>query len=209
LTVRSRMIYAENRREIMARPKNFNKDEVLRLAMQVFWQKGYEATSVQDLVESTKVNKQSLYDTFGDKHSLYLAALSSYQAENECQVSALFAENISAKEALRKLFDNVISEAISDLGRKGCFMNNATVELASQDEKIGKVCFDNMNSMEKKLFELIKRGQANNEISELLDAKSIAAFFFTAINGLRAVSKITQDKKKLEDIVKINLSVLD
>jgi TetR/AcrR family transcriptional regulator, transcriptional repressor for nem operon len=193
----------------MARPKQFDKDEVLKLAMDVFWRKGFEATSVQDLVVHTKVNKQSLYDTFGDKHSLYLAALNNYRIENENQFNGLAAQDISVKSALQKLFDNVISEAVADVDRKGCFMNNATVELASQNEIIGKFCFDNMTSMEARLGELVKRGQQTGEISNALKADNVAAFLFTAINGLRAVSKITQDKKKLEEIVQTTLSVLD
>jgi TetR/AcrR family transcriptional regulator, transcriptional repressor for nem operon len=202
-------MYIKNRGAIMARPKNFDKDEVLKLAMQVFWQKGYEATSVQDLVTQTKVNKQSLYDTFGDKHSLYLAALNSYKEENECQFGNLLAENISAKAVLQKLFDNLVAESLSETGHYGCFMNNAAVELASHDKEIGKACFDNMISMEKRFVELIKKGQKNNEISPNLSAESMAAFLFTVISGLRSAGKIKQDKNKLEEIVKTTLSVLD
>ncbi len=193
----------------MPRPKNFEKEEVLKKVMMLFWEKGYEATSIQDLVVHTGVNKQSLYDTFGDKQTLYFSALSAYRTENECNLDQLFAANVSTRMALEKLFENVIAEAVVDSNRKGCFMNNATVELSSQNEKIGRFCFDNMNSMEKTLANLIEKGQANGEVSESLDAKVIAAFLFTAINGLRAVSKITQDKLKLEEIVKTTLSVLD
>jgi TetR/AcrR family transcriptional regulator, transcriptional repressor for nem operon len=193
----------------MARPKNFDKDTVLNLAMQVFWRQGYEATSIQDLVAYTKVNKQSLYDTFGDKHSLYLAALNSYKAECESQFSGLLAENISAKATLQKLFDNLIAESLSDTGHHGCFMNNAAVELASQDKEIGKACFDNMISWEKKFVEIIKKGQTNNEISTNLSAESVAAFLFTVISGLRSAGKINQDEAKLREIVKTTLSILD
>ncbi len=193
----------------MPRPKNFEKEEVLKKAMQLFWRKGYEATSIKDLVVHTGINKQSLYDTFGDKHTLYLAALSIYRADNECGFDALSAANISTKTALHQLFENVIAEVVADSDRKGCFMNNATVELSSQNEKVGQICFDNMNTMEKRLGKLIERGQADGEISKTLNSKTVAAFLFTAINGLRAVSKITQDKQKLEDIVKITLSILD
>jgi TetR/AcrR family transcriptional regulator, transcriptional repressor for nem operon len=209
LTVRSKMVYIDICRRNMARPKNFDKDTILNLAMQVFWRQGYEATSVQDLVAHTKINKQSLYDTFGDKHSLYLAALNSYKSECESQFGSLLAENISAKATMQKLFDNLIAESISDTGHHGCFMNNAAVELASQDKEIGKACFDNMISWENKFVDLIKKGQKNNEIPTNLSAESVAAFLFTVISGLRSAGKINQDETKLKEIVKTALSILN
>ncbi len=193
----------------MPRPKNFNKDEILNKAMHLFWRKGYKATSVQDLVAYTGVNKQSLYDTFGGKHSLYLAALKSYRTKNDDSLGELFAGDIPVKNILEMMFDAVIAEAVADAHSKGCFMNNATVELSPHNEEIGKLCLDNMQSVEKKFYQLIKRGQTSGEIRKSLDAKSIAAFLFAAVNGLRAVSKITTDKRKLEGVVKTTLSVLD
>jgi TetR/AcrR family transcriptional regulator, transcriptional repressor for nem operon len=193
----------------MARPKKFDKEEVLKLATEIFWRKGFEATSVQDLVEQTKVNKQSLYDTFGDKHSLYLAALCRYRAESENQFGCLAAENISPKTVLRKLFENVIAEAVGDSEQKGCFINNAMIELAAQDEKIGKICLESMSSMETRLARLVKKGQEAGEIAESLKPETVAAFLFAALNGLRAVSKITPDENKLKEIAETTLSIFD
>jgi TetR/AcrR family transcriptional regulator, transcriptional repressor for nem operon len=193
----------------MPRPKNFDKNEVLEKAMNLFWQKGYEATSVKDLVEHTGINKQSLYDTYGDKHSLYLAALNDYRRRCESSFNELFLSNDSVKSILRQMFEGVIEETISDSHRKGCFLNNATVELSSQNEIIGKICADNMKSFEHKFSELIKRGQNTGEISQSLNTENVASFLFATVNGLRAVSKITQDKQKLEEIVNTTLSVLD
>ncbi len=194
----------------MPRPKNFDKEEVLDRAMRLFWRKGYEATSVQDLVAHTGVNKQSLYDTFGGKHALYLAALSKYRAENDDSLGELFAaKDDSVKETLQTMFDALISGVGAEADRKGCFMNNTTIELSPHNAEISKLCADNMKATERKFYQLIKRGQTTGEIRNSLDARAVAAFLFTAINGLQAISKITADKRKLKGIVKTTLSILD
>lgn len=193
----------------MPRPKKFDKDEILERAMRLFWQKGFEATSIQDLVEHTGINKQSLYDTFGDKRALYAAALNHYRTANECRFGELLAEGTSAKQALRAFFDRVIGETAADADRKGCFMNNAMVELSAGDEEIGRLCGDNMRSMETKFARLIKDGQSTGEIRRALDAEATAAFLFAALSGLQAVSKITPEKEKLEQIAATSLSVLE
>ncbi len=193
----------------MPRPKKFDKDEILGRAMRLFWQKGFEATSIQDLVECTGVNKQSLYDTYGDKRALYAAALKHYRTTNESRFGELLGESPSAKRTLRAFFEKVISETDSDAERKGCFMNNATVELAAVDEEIGRLCGDNMRSMEAKFVRIIKEGQSTGEIRRALDPEATAAFLFAALSGLQAVSKITPEKEKLERIAATTLSVLE
>lgn len=193
----------------MPRPKNFCKEEVLKKAMELFWQKGYEATSVQDLVEYLGINKQSLYDTFGDKQTLYLAALKSYREEHETELNQMNFENDPVKETFRKVFEKSISNSCEDSQRKGCFLNNATVELASQNKEIGQVCTDWMKSFETKFGKLIKQGQATGEIRKELDAESTAAYFYVVLSGLAAVSKINEDRKKLEKVIENTLAILD
>lgn len=193
----------------MPRPKNFNKEEVLNNAMQLFWQKGYEATSIQDLVAHLGINKQSLYDTFGDKQTLYLSALRNYRQENEIGFNNLCPENGSVKETFKSFFENVINNICDDSQKKGCFLNNAAVELAANNEEISKVCLEGMQTIEKKFSKLIKHGQARGEIKKELDADGAASFFYVVLNGLRTIGKIKEDRNKLEAIVENTLSILD
>lgn len=193
----------------MPRPKNFNKEDVLNNAMQLFWQKGYEATSIQDLVAHLGINKQSLYDTFGDKQSLYLSALKNYRQENELWFNSLNLGNDSVKESFKIFFENVVNSICDDSQRKGCFLNNAAVELAACNEEIGKICLEGMESVESRFRKLIKQGQASGEIKKELDADGAASFFYVVLNGLRTISKIKEDRNKLEAIVKNTLSILD
>src|SRR5467141_1819369 len=117
----------------MGRHKEFDRAEALHKAMEVFWSRGYEAASIQDLVGAMGINRQSLYDTFGDKHSLYLSALETYRQEQEQNLLALLDPPGSIKQKLQMVCDKVIEESVTDKTHRGCFMNNAFVEMVPRD----------------------------------------------------------------------------
>src|SRR5918911_4112509 len=104
----------------MARRKEFNRDEALHKAMEVFWARGYEAASINDLVEHMGINRQSLYDTFGDKHSLYLQALDRYREVEGRKMFEALEQPGSVKRALRQLFQGVVEGSFCNAERRGC-----------------------------------------------------------------------------------------
>src|ERR1051326_3516607 len=112
----------------MARHKEFDREEALQKAMEVFWERGYEATSIQDLVEQMGINRQSLYDTFGDKHALYLAALDHYREVEGGKMFKLLERQGSVKKTLRKLFGGVVECSVGGGHRRGWFLGNAMSE---------------------------------------------------------------------------------
>src|SRR5436189_3978301 len=116
----------------MARQKEFNRDEVLHKAMEVFWTRGYERASIQDLVEHMGINRQSIYDTFGDKHTLFLQALDRYREIESRKVFAQLDRPGSVKKNLRLLFEGAVEKALSEEGRRGCFVGNSISELAGR-----------------------------------------------------------------------------
>lgn len=193
----------------MARPKEFDKEEALEKAMNVFWCRGYEATSMQELVDAMGIKRQSLYDTFGDKHQLYLRALDRYRSEQETQLLALLNAPGQIKEKLRKIFDEIIKDSINDNTRRGCFMNNAMAEMTARDAQTAERAVSNMNNFEKTLEKALRLAQKNGEITEAHDATALARYFFNALNGLRVVAKTSSDKRVLEDIVKVTLAAFD
>src|SRR5256714_15658440 len=105
----------------MARPKEFDRDEALQKAMEVFWSRGYEAASINDLVKHMGINRQSLYDTFGDKHALYLQALDRYREVEGRKMFELLEQPGSVKKSLRQLFEGTVEKALCDEQRRGCF----------------------------------------------------------------------------------------
>src|ERR1700679_2021995 len=113
----------------MARTKDFDEDEVLGKAIDIFWYKGYNGTSMQDLVDGLGISRSSLYDTYGDKHTLYIKALESYQNGSSGQVCAIANGTGSAKEILKNLLEFIVNGLLDDQNHKGCFMLNAEVEV--------------------------------------------------------------------------------
>ena len=193
----------------MARHKEFDRDEALRRAMEVFWARGYEATSVGDLVGHMGINRQSLYDTFGDKHSLYLAALDRYREVEGRRMFELLERPGSVRRALRQLFEGVVECALGGGERRGCFVGNAMSELAGRCEATAEKTCGGMAAAEDALYRALLRGKREGEIRGGRDLRAVARFLYSSLQGLQLMSKATKDRKTLEDVVRVTLSVLD
>jgi TetR/AcrR family transcriptional repressor of nem operon len=193
----------------MARTKDFDEDDVLEKAVELFWRKGYNATSMQDLVDGLGISRSSLYDTFGDKHTLYIRALEKYKALGSGQMCSIVSNAASAKEAIRKLLELAIGEASADEQRKGCFMVNAEVESAPHDEQVSQMICQNDQQVEDAFYAAIKKGQENAEISNTKDARALARFIMNTVKGIRVSAKSTTDKTFFEDIINVTMSMFD
>jgi TetR/AcrR family transcriptional repressor of nem operon len=193
----------------MARLKEFNEEDALDKAIEIFWSKGYNGTSAQDLVTHLGLSRSSLYDTFGDKHSLFVKALQRYQKKSYDDVSSLLQKSTNIKETIKEMFAQAILESFDDKITKGCFMVNSTVELALHDAEIEKVVNDNRQKMEEVFFLAVKRGQELNQISSATDPRLLARFIFNNYSGIRVLARSTGTPKQVfDDVLKVLLSVL-
>jgi TetR/AcrR family transcriptional repressor of nem operon len=193
----------------MARHKEFDRDEALHKAMEVFWLRGYEAASIQDLVEHMGINRQSLYDTFGDKHALFLQALDRYHEVESRKLFDLLEKPGSVKKALRQLFTGVVEGSLCDKERRGCLMNNTMSELAGRCKATAEKTCRNMAAIEDAFYRALLRGKKDGELKEVREPRAVARFLYSSFQGLVLMAKATQDRKTLEDVVKVTLSVLD
>jgi TetR/AcrR family transcriptional repressor of nem operon len=193
----------------MARHKEFDRDEALQKAMEVFWSRGYKATSVSDLVGHTGVNRQSLYDTFGDKHALFLQALDRYHEIESRKLFDLLEGPGSIKKALRQLFTAVVEGSLCEVGRRGCLMGNAMSELAGRCEATAARTCLNMEAVEGAFYRALLRGKKDGELKGVREPRAVARFLYSSLQGLVLLAKSTRDRKTLEDVVKVTLSVLD
>nr|WP_299342071.1 TetR/AcrR family transcriptional regulator [Allomuricauda sp.] len=193
----------------MPRTKQFDEKEVLNKAMELFWEKGFHATSIQDLVSHLGINRASLYDTFGGKEELFNRAFQTYRNASGDMVKGLLAGGASVKQGFEKLFDFAIEEAVKDNARKGCFVVNTTTELIPGDSDIHNILRNNLDHVGKLFATYIQKGIDQGEIDSSKNAKEIGLMLFTFYNGFRVVSKIDADPKKLKRMVAIALSVLD
>jgi len=193
----------------MARTKDFDENEVLNKAIAVFWHKGYNGTSMQDLVDGLGISRSSLYDTYGDKHTLFIKALESYQAKGSAKVCTLINDAGSAKETIKKLLELIAGELLGDQKHKGCFMVNAEVEVAPHDSEVSKLVCENDQQVEEAFYLVIKKGQESGEIANKQDARALARFTFNTVKGIRVTAKSTTDKTVFDDIIKLAMAALD
>jgi len=192
----------------MARTKEFEPEKALEAAVNVFWRYGYGHTSLDALMKEMGVARQSLYDTFGDKRSLYLKALEHYRDRNHTMIRGLFCEKKSVKDGFRKLlFD--ISRETREEHERGCLLLSANLELASSDPEIAAFLRQNQKTSESIVTEALKRGQASGEISKNQDAAALAKFFIATIQGMRSLAKLNHDRKALENIATVALRSLE
>jgi len=192
----------------MARHKAFNREEALDKALQVFWRAGYEAASMQDLVEAMGINRQSLYDTFGDKRTLFLAALDRYVEQQGTQLQQVLEQTPSAKEGLRRVFDSVVSAAMQG-DRRGCLLVNTTVELPVHDEQTARSLCAKLAQTEDLLRDTVRLAQAAGEISRKHSPETLARFLMNNFRGLQTMAKAADDHAGLRDVVDIMFAALE
>jgi TetR/AcrR family transcriptional regulator, transcriptional repressor for nem operon len=193
----------------MARTKDFDENEVLGKAIDIFWHKGYNGTSMQDLVDGLGISRSSLYDTYGDKHTLFIKALESYQNEASGKVCDIMNSAGSAKEMIKSLLEFITGGLLNDQKHKGCFMVNAEVEVAPHDKKVSQMVCANDQQVEDAFYLVIKKGQESGEITNRQDARALARFTFNSVKGIRVTAKSTTDREVFDDIIRLTLAMLD
>ncbi|AZV49386.1 TetR/AcrR family transcriptional regulator [Bacillus halotolerans] len=191
----------------MARSKEFDEKAVLRKAMELFWEQGYEKTSMQDLVDHMGIHRRSIYDTFGDKRSLFLASLNHYEELIVNEMESIISSTSSIKQTIRDVFIFVLNSI--EQYPKGCLSVNAAIELSLLDKEIGRIVTKMFNRTEDMFNNLIKRGQTSGEISKEIDSDNISRFLHNNLVGIRVLIKTNYSKKELEGIITLALSVLD
>ena len=192
----------------MARTKAFDKDEVLNKAMDLFWEKGFHATSIQDLVDHLGINRASMYDTFGGKDQLFMQSLQLYLQKNKANIQEIrhILRGKSTKALLSEyLYKSVSKEKLSH--QKGCFAANTTSELSRGNDKICSVLTNNMEENIQYFEIIIRIGQEREEIDKNKDARHLARHLFVFLNGLNIVSKLKL-KESLFTIVDAQLDFL-
>jgi TetR/AcrR family transcriptional repressor of nem operon len=192
----------------MARTKDFDESEILGKAVCLFWHKGYHGTSMQELVDYLGISRSSLYDTYVDKHTLYIKALEYYQQASGSQMCSIVTNTASAKEAIRQLLELITSGLLNDEQHKGCFLVNAEVEVAPHDAQVKDIICKNEQQLEAAFHRAIQQGHESGEIPSKQDARALARFFLNTVKGIRVSAKSTTDKTFFNDIIQTALSVL-
>jgi len=191
----------------MARAKNFDKEEILKKATELFWKKGFHGTSVQDLVEYTGISRSSLYDTYGDKYQLFIKALKGYQSKAKKSFGEFPPQN-SIKEFIQLFLDSRIAISINDKDHKGCFLGNCSVEMAPHDDLVCGITIENMDAFVNHFAPLFEKAISDREIHDTKNPKALARYLFNTVTGLLVIGKTTQDPAILNDIVATSMKAI-
>ena len=182
----------------MARPREFIEGEALGKAMDVFWSKGYEATSLADLTKAMGLSKSSLYDTFGNKHELYLAAMDRYnETVASIAVGSIIEGAGGGKKGIAAVFKCFVESMIRPEGRRGCFVANSAVEMGSRDDAAAKRVCAGLACMERSFRDAVETAQAMGDIPADRDALALARYLTASLNGLIVVAKARPGRRIL------------
>ncbi|MFF0434051.1 TetR/AcrR family transcriptional regulator [Streptomyces sp. NPDC004327] len=196
----------------MARPRMFDEERALDAAMRTFWEKGYEATSTQDLCEATGLGRSSIYNTFKSKHDLFERALAHYiETMTTTQLGVLEDTRRSAADRIRTLFAMVVdgeTEHRSGGRSLGCLTVNTTVELAARDSRAAEMLERDTARRLAVLRAVVEEGRRDGSITSRRDAGALARFINAAIGGMRISSQGGADRAALESIAEVTLDAL-
>jgi TetR/AcrR family transcriptional repressor of nem operon len=185
----------------MARPKAFDTDAALVRAMELFWEQGYAATSMEQLVTTMGISRQSLYDTFGDKHRLFLAAMDAYCAMLEAAMLAPLRQAGAGLQALHDTGMGIIDFLVQFPKRRACLMANTTLELAPHDETVAAKVRAHLHNMESAFRHVLGNAQARGEIAPRSDLDALAKYLVGMAHGLMVMAKSGADRATLTTIL--------
>jgi len=161
------------------RPRSFDRDAALERAMQVFWRKGYEATSVSDLTRAMDINPPSLYAAFGDKERLYLEALERYERDRRATFMRLLQEAPSARRAIEDLLTAVARE-LTHAECRGCMLSTAQCG----DPRLQSTLAERRNAPKRALKARFDRAVREGELVRGTDTAALAGFYATVLQGM-------------------------
>lgn len=192
----------------MARQREFDEEKALEAAMQLFWEKGFEATSLSDLTLRMGIQRPSIYSTFGDKKGLFEAALRKYTGAHAAYVRSNLQNNSSVKEAFRAFFENIVAKEYQKSPNWGCFCINSMVELSPHDEKYEILTREHQMYLSVIFQETIERGLRSGELDSGINAKSVAQTLVVSLIGLTVFMKSRPERIFVDNSVKEILSLL-
>ena len=193
----------------MPRPKEFNPDDAIEKAMHVFWHKGYEATSMEDLLSAMNLNRGSLYDTFGDKRQLFLKVMDRYCYGFVAEKFLLLDQPGPALPTLRRFIHGMIEGALADPQRRGCLIANTVMELAPHEKEIAGTLRQALTMAEDTFFKALARAKQQGELKHDKDPRALARFLTTMMQGTIVMIKAGASAEAVKQTAETALSILD
>lgn len=193
----------------MGRVREFDTQTALEAALAAFRRKGYEGTSVQDLVDATGVGRGSLYAAFGSKNKLYHAAMAHYREHYAMPITEALTCDAPPRELLREILISLVDDIVMDDTRQACLIVSASTERVAHDIRLAREIRQTIESIEDALTDVIAAGRQFGQVAGEQPARSIARFLITAMQGIRVMGAINPDRRSLMAIVDVALTSLE
>lgn len=191
----------------MARPREFNESVVLDAALQCFWSRGYDSTSMRDLIDETGLTGASLYNAFGDKRALYERALDRY-VETSIADRIRRCEDLAPLKGIEAFFAEIVRRSLTDRDRKGCMLVNAALDMAPHDPGLQKAVAEVLVRIEAFFLKSIESGQIDGTINTSLPASNLAHHLLSVLMGVRVLARVRPEAALLEGAVASALALL-
>ncbi|MEI6021955.1 MAG: TetR/AcrR family transcriptional regulator [Bacteroidota bacterium] len=192
----------------MPKVKQFNRNEVLSAAAQIFQTKGYNGTSIDEILKATGLSRSSLYDSFNDKHSLYLQSLEFYKTNQEAAFGSVDKKEMNGLEKIEFLFKEAVNHLINHPKENGCLMVNAAAEMSKLCIQTSEIICNNKENLQDIFSEWLSDAQNKKLLHLSKPVKSYSAFLFNALCGLKVLSQSGASKNELLNVAKVTIEAL-
>ena len=193
----------------MARPVEFDENKVLTNAMEQFWKEGYEASSVQKLLDCTGINRGTLYNSFGDKDTFFKSCVDQYNKIVEKQISAsLKNDKLNAWDAIEAYFEESVLNVTNKHRSMGCLLVNSVCESINYDKDMRKVVRASLATIRKALVVRLKEAHKNRKVKKGVSVEFAAEVLMNSLHGIRVSSRDGKNPKQLKELIKFSIASL-
>ncbi len=193
----------------MARPREFDANEVLDVALGVFWESGFQGTTLATIEEATGVKKASLFAAYGDKESLFTKAIERYTSDGRELFRDIVNKSSSPKEAIREWLACVGQMYVGAKSRRGCLAVNTIVEMASLEVGANEVLQRHMKQFSKQIAEQFAKGITNGEFRSDIAPAVAAKFLLSCVSGLSVTGKNGLSEAEMASSIELILEALE
>ena len=193
----------------MARLKEFDEDRAIDSAVDCFWARGYDATSVRDLAEAMGIGGASLYNAYGDKRELFIRSLERYANRSMRERIARIEARYERKQAIGAFLAEIIDRSAKDADCKGCLLVNSALDVAPHDPEIGRLVAAYLGEIRAFFKRSLLAARQAGQLPKRLDAEATSAHFLGVVLGIRVLARTGAKRKLLESVARPALALFD
>ena len=191
------------------RPKCFDEQQALEKAMLLFWQYGYEATSIGDLTQALGITAPSLYSTFGDKEQLFKKCLAYYQEHETCQMDETISQAETVKQGIYNYLQSSMHKILQEHKPTGCMYVVSTMNCSDDHSALQQQMIVQRQQKKQKIVTYLHEAQRRNELKSSADIEMLADYFSTVLQGMSIQARDGADRIKLQKVLDLSMQSWD